>query len=373
MGAVTKSYTERLALRLSRLVAPDAQLKTKAKVHLDNLAKPLGSLGRLEEAAAELYAIRGGRLPLTIDPVRMYTVAADHGVAREGVSAYPQDVTRQMVHNFLAGGAAINVLSRSCNIDLRVVDAGCLGGSFPAHPVLLSRRLGNGTASMARESSMSREVCAQGILAGMDLASDAVREGINALGIGEMGIGNTTSATALFAAWLKIPVQKLAGPGTGLNAAGIRRKIAIVEQALARHEKTILAGDALGVLAALGGFEIAIMAGIALGAAEHRRPCLVDGFISQAAWLAARTLCPAVTGFGFVAHVSAEPGSAALLKAAGIRPYLDLGLRLGEGTGAALLVPILRGACALFNEMATFSSADVSDRCCAEGADQESR
>ena len=358
----------RLETALEAISPADAAIEPAARARLDDLTKPRGSLGRLEDVAAALYVMAGGVTPLRVDPVQFFTVAADHGVAAEGVSAYAQDVTRQMVHNFLAGGAAINVLCRTFDIGLQVVDAGCRGGAFAAHPMLVDRRLGDGTDNMAAGPAMTEEACARGLLAGMDLAAEAVAAGARCLGIGEMGIGNTTAASALFAAWLGIAPERLTGPGTGLNAEGVRRKAGVIARALTVNAGALRSGDPVSVLAALGGFEIAVMAGVTLGAAACRVPCLIDGFIAQSAYLAALKLCPAVRTYAFVAHASAEPGSVALLPALGARPLLDLGMRLGEGTGAALAVPLLRAAAALFNEMATFSGTDVSGRLYAGGA-----
>lgn len=373
MAEEAMTARQRLEAALARIRPADAALEPAARARLDDLTKPRGSLGRLEDVAAALYVMAGGVTPLQVDPVRFFTVAADHGVAAEGVSAYAQDVTRQMVHNFLAGGAAINVLCQTFGIGLQVVDAGCRGGAFAAHPMLIDRRLGEGTANMATGPAMDEETCARGLLAGMKLAAAASADGARCLGIGEMGIGNTTAASALFAAWLGLDPERLTGPGTGLNAEGVRRKAAVITRALVVNAEALRRNDPISVLAAVGGFEITIMAGVTLGAAACRVPCLVDGFIAQSAYLAALKLCPAVQSYTFVAHASAEPGSVALLPALGIRPLLDLGMRLGEGTGAALAVPLLRAAAALFNNMATFSGADVSGRLYAAGAPKGAR
>ena len=364
----TMTARRRLEIALEAISPAETALELAARRRLDDLTKPRGSLGRLEDVAAALYVMAGGVTPLRVDPVRFFTVAADHGVAAEGVSAYAQDVTRQMVHNFLAGGAAINVLCRTFDIGLRVVDAGCKGGAFAAHPMLMDCRLGDGTANMATGPAMTEETCARGLLAGMELAAEAVTAGARCLGIGEMGIGNTTAASALFAAWLGLEPERLTGPGTGLNAEGVRRKAGVIARALAVNATVLRGNDPVSVLSAFGGFEITVMAGVILGAAAGRVPCLVDGFIAQSAYLAALKLCPAVRSYVFVAHASAEPGSVALLPALEARPLLDLGMRLGEGTGAALAVPLLRAAAALYNEMATFSGTDVSGRLYAAGA-----
>lgn len=340
-----------------RPVAP--ALFAVAKAHLDNLTKPRGSLGRLEELAWRLFAIRGGRAP-SVDPARIYVCAGDHGVAAEGVSLFPQEVTRQMVFNFLAGGAGINVLARTSGVQLRVVDAGCLGDPFPAHPALVGDRVASGTGNIAAEPAMSRAVCEKALLLGVTLAQQAAAEGVQALGTGDMGIANTTPSTALFCAFLGLEPTTVTGPGTGLSAEGVRRKAGVVAKALATHRDVIASGDALGILAALGGLEIACLAGLVLGAAACHLPIAVDGFISTAAYVSARALAPAVADYAILSHASAEPGYQAITAAMDASPLLDLGLRLGEGTGAALALTLMRAACAVYTEMATFAAAGVN-------------
>lgn len=338
----------------------DCGLTARAKARLDNLTKPPGSLGRLEDAAARLYCIGQGRAPLRVDPAIMFTVAGDHGVAAEGVSAFPQEVTRQMVANFLKGGAAVNALCRAVGMDLRVVDAGCVGGAFAPHPLLMDVRCGDGTANFTQGPAMSEDMCRTALERGADLADVAAEQRYACVGVGEMGIANTTSATALYCALLHLEPENVAGPGTGASPEMIRRKAQVVRRACAANAAALERGEPLGILAALGGFEIAVMAGIMLGAARRRLPVLVDGFISTAAFAAARALCPAVQGYCFLSHASAEPGYAAALGALDAeRPLLDLGLRLGEGTGAALALHLLRSAAAVFNDMATFAQAGV--------------
>jgi nicotinate-nucleotide--dimethylbenzimidazole phosphoribosyltransferase len=308
-----------------------------------------------------LYCANGGH-PVEIDPVRVFVAAADHGVTAEGVSAYPSEVTRQMVANILAGGAAVSVLCRQYGLSLRVVDAGCAGAPFAAHPLLIDRRIRSGSGNIASGPAMTSDEAVRALLAGIELASGAVGEGVKTLVIGEMGIGNTTPASALFCAMLGLAPETMTGPGTGLDASGVSRKRSVIGRALAHHADTVAAGDPLAILAALGGLEIAVMTGIVLGAALCRVPCVIDGFIAQSAWLMAVRICPAARGYTIVSHTSAEPGSSALWEVLGEYPLLSLGMRLGEGTGAALCIPLLRGAAALFNEMATFSSAGISGR-----------
>lgn len=336
-------------------------LAAVAQAHLDTLTKPQGSLGRLEELAVRLYCIADGARPLTVDPAVMFTVAGDHGVVEENITIFPQAVTRQMVQNFLQKGAGINVLSRVAGIDMRVVDAGCAGKAFAAHPMLLDCRLGSGTANLARQAAMSRETCLQGLLHGIALADTAAESGKRCVGVGEMGIGNTTPATALYCALLNLEPEVMTGPGAGAQAQMVEHKIQVIKTALSLHAAVIEAGDPLETIAALGGFEIVVMAGIMLGAARKRIPIVVDGFISTAAYVVARALCPAVEGYAFLSHASAEPGYARAMAALhNCRPLLHLDLRLGEGTGAALAIPLLRASAAIFNEMATFDQAQVS-------------
>lgn len=338
----------------------DQALFPVAQAHLDNLTKPRGSLGRLEEMAARLFAVTGGQPPVA-DPARIYVCAGDHGVAAEGVSLFPQEVTRQMVANFLAGGAGINVLGATAGIDIRVVDAGCLGEPFAAHPRFAGARVASGTANLLTGPAMSRAICTEALLLGVSLADQAAAEGIKALGTGDMGIANTTPSTALFCAYLGLAAKDITGPGTGLDAHGVRRKAEVIDKGLAHHCQVVASGDPVAILAALGGLEIACLAGLVLGAAANRLPIAVDGFISTAAYTAARAICPSVADYAFLSHASAEPGYAAIMQAMDQKPLLDLGLRLGEGTGAALALFLLRASANIYNNMASFASAGVSD------------
>lgn len=343
---------------LAAITPVDATLFPVAQAHLDNLTKPRGSLGRLEELAARLFAIRGGKAPV-VDPARIYVCAGDHGVAAEGVSLFPQEVTRQMVANFLAGGAGINVLADTAGIELRVVDAGCLGEPFPSHPRFAGARVASGTANLAAGPAMSRVTCEKALLLGAALAAEAAASGVMALGTGDMGIANTTPSTALFCAYLGLEPETVTGPGTGLDASGVARKAAVVAKALRLHCETVSSGDPVAILAALGGLEIACLAGLVLGAAAQKLPIAVDGFISTAAYVAARAIAPAVADYACISHASAEPGYAPIMHALGQKPLLDLGLRLGEGTGAALALFLMRAAANVYNDMATFAAAGV--------------
>ncbi len=350
---------QNLYARLGRIRPVDASLEAVARARLDDLTKPKGSLGRLEDLAAQMFMVQGA-LPLAADPARVYTIAGDHGVVAEGVSLFPQEVTRQMVLNFVRGGAGINVLCRAAGVDIRVVDAGCLGGAFPAHETLIQRKVGPGTANMAQGPAMDIEQCAAALHMGMDLADEAAAQGVRTLGTGDMGIGNTTPSTALYCAFLGQDPAGMAGPGTGLAPEAVRRKAAVVKKALEANAAAVASGDPLRILAGLGGFEIAALAGLILGGASNGQMVCVDGFISTAAYLAADRLCGHVRGYCVLSHASAEPGHRKAARALGMEPLLDLGLRLGEGTGAAMSVFLLRCAAGIFNDMATFSQAGVS-------------
>jgi len=340
---------------LYALIDPvDLSLRVQADMHLDSLAKPPGSLGRLETLAARLFCIGGGGIPLRVDPAVIFTVAGDHGVTAEGVNLYPQSVTRQMVRNFLRGGAAINALSQVASAALFVVDAGCVGGPFEEHPQLISVRIGNGTANIAAGPAMSLEDCAQAVLAGADIAAKAAGMGYRCIGIGEMGIANSTVAAALCCAYFELAPEEMTGPGAGTPPAGLGHKIRVVRRSLESNKSAVASRDPLTILAALGGFEIAVMAGVMLGAARHRIPVAVDGFISTAALAAAENLCPLVAGYCILAHVSAEPGHVNMVQRLHAQtPLLDLHMRLGEGTGSALAIVLLRAAAAVYNDMTT--------------------
>lgn len=348
-----------LAKSLARISPVNRALAVTAQAHLDDLTKPQGSLGRLEELALRLFLIQESA-PLAAGPTAIFTCAGDHGVAAEGVSLFPQEVTRQMVLNFLGGGAAINALARLAGADLTVVDAGCAGGPFPEHPHLVQGKIAPGTANLAKGPAMTQAQCLAALALGIGLADKAHGLGYRVLGTGDMGIANTTPSTALFCAYLGLPPEPLTGPGTGLDKAGVSHKAQVIRGALELHAPTVKAGDPLAILTALGGFEIACLTGLILGAAANRMAVLVDGFISTAAYVAAWKLCPAVADYAFLSHASAEPGHAQVTLALGLTPLLDLGLRLGEGTGSALALRLLQGAAAIYNEMATFSQAGVS-------------
>jgi nicotinate-nucleotide--dimethylbenzimidazole phosphoribosyltransferase len=334
----------------------DPAWHARARLRLDSLTKPLGSLGRLEEVAARLVSIREEEFP-ECSKKAIFTLAADHGVTVEAVSAYPKEVTRQMLLNFLSGGAAINVLCRHFGIDVVVVDIG-VDADTRELPGLVNMKVARGTQNMARGPAMSRAETYSALQNGIALAMRAEQEGRHLVGTGEMGIGNTTAASAITGALTGRPVAELTGRGAGLDDAGFQHKIKVIERSLDVNRPD--PSDGVDVLSKVGGLELAGLAGLTLGAAARRIPVVIDGFISTAAAAIAVVIQPRAKQFLFASHRSTEPGHDALLKFMGLEPLLNLDLRLGEGTGAALAMPLLEASVKLLKEMATFSSAGVS-------------
>ncbi|MDR2160958.1 MAG: nicotinate-nucleotide--dimethylbenzimidazole phosphoribosyltransferase [Desulfovibrio sp.] len=349
---------QRLRRECAAILPVDPSLREKAQARLDQLAKPQGSLGRLEEMACRLYAIQGGG-PLRARPALMVTIAGDHGVVREGVAAAPAETTARMMEVFLRGGGGINVLCAAAGVDFRLVNAGVAGPPLPAGPCLREARIAPGTANIAREPAMKEEECLQALALGFALAREARDEGYAALGTGEMGIGNTTASSALLCAFLGFSPEEMAGRGAGLAPAGLAHKAAVISRALSTHAAVVRGKDPLSVLAALGGYEIAALAGLILGGAACRLAVMLDGFIATAAFVAAQALAPAALDYCFFSHVSAESGHAGVLRRLGQKPLLDLGLRLGEGTGSALGLFLLEAAARIFNDMATLESGGI--------------
>ncbi|PYN45846.1 MAG: nicotinate-nucleotide--dimethylbenzimidazole phosphoribosyltransferase [Candidatus Rokuibacteriota bacterium] len=345
---------------LSRLLAsiapPSRDGESAARRHLDSLTKPPGSLGRLEEIALRLAVLRG-RAPEVARPV-IFTFAADHGVVAEGVSAYPQVVTAQMVENFTRGGAAVNVLARQAGARVVVADFG-VATPLERAPDLVECPIGPGTANIAAGPAMTREHAIRAIETGARLAQEAMDAGADLLATGEMGIGNTTAASAITAAITGAPAEQVTGRGTGVDEATLTRKVAAVRRALEVNRPD--PRDGLDVLAKVGGFEIGGLTGVILAGAARRVPVALDGFIAGSAALLAVTLAPDSRHALFASHRSAEPGHAHALEHMGLEPYLDLGLRLGEGTGAALFIHLARAAALVWSEMATFKAAGVSE------------
>lgn len=324
---------------------------------VDQKTKPLGALGRLETLAVHLGMIQGTTTPQITQPqIRVF--AADHGLTKHGTSAYPSAVTAQMVYNFLQGGAAINVLARQHGIELKVVDAGVdadfANSPFKDHAQLLDYKVRHGSRDALSEPAMTAEECLAALENGMDVVKNMAG---NLLIVGEMGIGNTSAASLLLAKLGDIPINACIGRGTGLGDAGLKHKASILTQVLARHSEAQTPFD---ILAALGGLEIAMMAGALMQAASERRILLIDGFIASSALLAAERLAPGVAQYAVFAHHSVEPGHTHLLKLLNAEPLLNMGMRLGEGSGAALAYPLLQSACAIINEMASFNDAGIS-------------
>ena len=324
----------------------------------DRLTKPRGALGALEEVGIRLAAISGRCPPPVPSPAAVAVFAGDHGVVAEGVTPWPQEVTGQMAANFVAGGAAINVLARQAGATVTVVDVGIAG---PPVEGLVHRRVRAGTANMAVEPAMSVEECQAALDAGAEVAAELVRAGAAALVTGEMGIGNSTAAAAVVGALTGRPAAEVTGRGTGVDDAGLARKVSVVDRALALHAEAIASGP-LAALAAVGGLEIAALAGFVVGGAAAGVPVVVDGLIAGAALLAAERLVPGVSARCFAGHRSAEPGATVVLDVLGMRPLLDLGMRLGEGSGACLALAVVEAAARVMNEMATFDSAGVTDK-----------
>ena len=338
----------------------DQSLAVKGQAHLDDLTKPQGSLGRLEDLALQMFLIQEGQPPKA-DPMRIYTVAGDHGVNEEGVSLFPQEVTRQMILNFLGGGAGINVLAETAGAQLYVVDAGSCGGGYDEHPNLIQEKVAPGTANLAKGPAMTQEQCVKALMLGVSLADRAHAEGVKVLGTGDMGISNTTPSTALYCAYLGLEPESMTGPGTGLDKDGVASKAQVIQKGLVANKKAVDSGDPLEILAALGGLEIATLAGLILGGAKNRQLVSVDGFISTAAYTAAWKICPTIKEYCVISHASAEPGHITAVNAMGLDPLLNLGFRLGEGTGAACAMYLVRSAADIYTKMATFSDAGVSE------------
>lgn len=335
---------------------PDPDLRQKARQHWDNLTKPLGSLGRLEEAAIRLAGITGEIIP-EINKKAVLVMCGDHGVAEEGVSAYPQEVTELMIANFARGGAAISVLARRFDAGLVVVDVGSKGKKLP--PSVIDCRVRRGTADMAVGPAMTREEALRAVDVGIDRVMELGRRGVQMLAIGEMGIGNTTAGAAIAAVFTGRPVEELTGRGTGIDDQAVLRKREVVRRAIEVNRPD--PADPLGVLAKVGGLEIAGMAGAVLGAAAAGIPLVLDGMISTAAALVAARWEPKVCDYLFASHLSAEPAHRYLLEELGLKPLINADMRLGEGTGAVLCFPLFDAAVSLAREMATFADLGLAD------------
>ena len=340
-----------MPLFLPEIQRANRELLPLLQKHLDNLTKPPGSLGRLEELARSFGMMRGST-DLLLKNRAIFTFAADHGISRAGVSAYPREVTAQMVFNFLQGGAAINVLCRHYGIQNVVVDVG-VDHDFPELPALIQKKVGRGTQNFLEGPAMTEEEAIRSIETGITLA-----EGYDLVGTGEMGIGNTTSSAAILAVLAGLPVEETVGRGTGVDDDRLQHKVKVIREALAQRKPD--ANSALDVLTKIGGFEIGAIAGLILGAASRRIPVVVDGFISGAGAMIATRLEPACRDYLFFSHLSRERGHRRMLEFFDVRPILDLDMCLGEGTGAAVAMDVITAAVRIYNEMATFESASVS-------------
>lgn len=343
---------------LSEIRRPQPSCETRARQQLDSLTKPIGSLGRLEDLAAQIYSIFSGEIPSHMNRA-VYIFAADHGVTAEGVSPYPAEVTAQMVQNFLNGGAAINVLARAHHASLTVIDIG-VDADFGQQPGLCQRKVRRGSRNMRHEAAMTHEELHSALNAGMQLAHQAASQGVHLAAVGEMGIGNTTAASAITSLLLQQQATQVTGRGAGLDADGRNRKLHVIRRTLKLHFASTPNPPALEILRCVGGLEIAAMTGFYLKAAACRMAVVCDGFISTAAAAIAQALCPEVCHYLIAGHCSEEPGHRFLLRRLGLTPVLHLNMRLGEGTGAVLAMPIIESAAQLMTQMATFSSAGVS-------------
>ena len=329
-----------------------------AQARQNSLTKPPGSLGRLEELSIQLAGISGNSIPSIKDKV-IITMAGDHGIVAEGVSAYPQEVTPQMVLNFLYGGAAINALAGHVGARIIIVDVGVAADMEP-HPKLVVKKVAHGTANMAKGPAMTREQAEQALLAGIEVVNAEIEKGLDIVGTGDMGIGNTTPSAAIAAVLTGETPAKIAGRGTGVDDEGLKRKIDAIERSIAVNQPN--PQDGIDILAKVGGFEIGGLAGVMLGAAAQGKAVMVDGFISTAAAMIAVSIAPKIKPYLIAAHHSQEYGHGLMLNWLGLNPLLDFDLRLGEGTGAAIGISIAEASCKVLAEMATFDEAGVSDK-----------
>lgn len=341
---------------IGRIKPLDGRVMAEAKASQDNLTKPPGSLGQLESLSIQVAGIKGDPRPRIVHKV-IFTLAGDHGVVREGVSAFPSEVTPQMVYNFLRGGAGINVLARHVGARVVVADLG-VAAELERHPDLKDKKVAKGTRNMAEGPAMSRKEAIRSIEAGMELVDEELVRGVDILGTGDMGIGNTTASSAITAVITGAEVALVTGRGTGLNDEELKRKVKVIEKALQVNRPD--PEDGIDVLSKVGGLEIGGITGVILSGAGHGIPVVIDGFISGAAALIAASLCPRVKSYLIASHQSVERGHQVILQHLGLKPLLNLDLRLGEGTGAALGINLTEASVKILDEMATFAEAGVS-------------
>jgi len=342
-----------------KLIQPlDKNSMASARARQDTLTKPLGSLGRLEELSIQIAGIQAKSRPL-IKHKSLIVMVADHGVVAEGTSAYPQEVTSQMVLNFIRGGAAINVICRQLGIKVMVVDIG-IAGKTSSYMGIIHKKIAQGTQNMCKRPALTPDQAIQAIETGIEIVKDENNKGLDIVGTGEMGIGNTTASSAICAAITGKTAADVTGRGTGLNDQQLQHKIEVINRALLINKPD--PKDALDILTKVGGLEIGGLTGVILGAAAHRIPVVIDGFISGAAALIAAGICPQVKDYMMAGHISVEPGHAIALEYLGLKPLVSLNMRLGEGTGAAIGISLAEASCRLLSEMATFAEAGVSSK-----------
>ena len=348
--------SEIISKTLDQIEPVSVELKNKAQAHLDSLTKPLGSLGTLEDLSKRYFSIRNNESG-SIKNISTVVFVADHGVAEEGVSAYPSEVTPQMVFNYLNQGAAVNVLANHIKAEVTIVDIG-VNFDFKGHPNLLHRKISLGTKNFTKEPSMTYSQAEASISTGIRIAEESAKNGVDILTTGEMGIGNTTSSSAIYSILGKTQVEAVTGRGTGIDDLTLKKKISVIKKGIHLHQPN--ENDPIDILAKIGGFEIGGITGLILGAAAKKIPVVVDGFISGAGALLAFKMNPTVKDYVFPSHRSSEQGHKIFFDQLGYPPLLDLNMRLGEGTGALLAVNLIQSAVKIYNEMATFQSAGVS-------------
>ncbi|MCL4386018.1 MAG: nicotinate-nucleotide--dimethylbenzimidazole phosphoribosyltransferase [Cyanobacteria bacterium] len=349
---------EMLEFIIGKIKEPEKKYFVWAQEKLDNLTKPLGSLGRLEELAKQIAGITGNLKPV-LDKKYIFTMAADHGVTDEGISAYPKEVTAQMIYNFLNGGAGINVLSKFIGAEVVIIDMG-VANDFAEDLPLINKKIGYGTKNMAKEPAMTIDEAVASIITGIKIVEDYAEKGAKIIGTGDMGIGNTTSSSAIASVITGVDVEEVTGYGTGLDNKGLQNKINVIKKAINLNKPN--PDDGLDVLSKIGGFEIGGIAGLIIGAAYMKIPVVIDGFISGAAALIAQSICPLSREYMIASHQSVEKGHKAIMKKLGLKPLFDLDMRLGEGTGAALGIFLAEASVKILNEMATFKEAGVSEK-----------
>ena len=349
---------DRLQETIAKIKKPDLGLMKQVQARLDSLTKPRGSLGRLEELAKQIVSITANLSP-RIEKKAIIIMTADHGVVEEGISAYPGEVTPQMVYNFLNGGAAINVLARHIGAEVLVVDVG-VASDFQEHQSLMLEKIGYGTKNMVKGPAMTDEQAVKSLEVGIEAAEEMIKKGYDIIATGDMGIGNTTASSAIAAVICRTGVESVTGYGTGIDDRCLENKINVIKKAISVNKPD--AADGIDVLSKVGGFEIGGIAGIILGCASGRTPVVIDGFISGAGALIAAAISPDSTNYMIASHCSSEKGHRIVLDRLGLKPLFDFDMRLGEGTGAAIGISIIEASVKILNEMATFSQAGVSEK-----------